>query len=113
MKKLASTTVLIIIVALGIAAPAAAYAQRTTYPEGGVNFKDGICSGYGGSETDFVQTVQLSASNTCDYIQVRANYRNGSWVGYSNWVRGTGYKQFVAPGNSVINFGQHGLDSWR
>ncbi|MGC4174295.1 hypothetical protein [Demequina sp.] len=115
MKKWASIAVLFFIALVGIAAPAAAYSQRTTYPgASAVTFKDGSCQGYGASETDFVHTVQMSPlANTCDFIRVRANYKNGAWVGYSNWKSGLNYLQFVPPSGSTVNFGQHGIDSYR
>jgi hypothetical protein len=114
MKRTFAAGILAFALIGALAAPAAAYSQRTTYPGGTeATWTEGICRGYGSSEVDFVQTIQLSGTNTCDYVQVRANYRNGSWVGYSNWKRGLGYLQYVAPGSSTILFGQHGIDQWR
>jgi len=114
MNKLAATAGVVLIALFAIAAPAAAYTQKTTYPGGYVNFNDGICRGYGSSETDFAQTIRLGENpNSCDFIKVRANYKNGAWVGYSSWRIGTSYIQFVPGGSSRIQFGQHGLDAWR
>lgn len=114
MKKSLAIGALIFALVGAIAAPAAAYTQKTTYPGGSTFFKDEICTGYGGTEKDFSQTARTGDNvAACDFVQVRANYKNGAWVGYTSWDRHVGYAQVDPAGDSSINFGQHGLDSSR
>jgi len=74
------------LVVFGIAAPASAYTQGTSYPSQG--------------------TTSLY------YVQVRVYYKSGAWLGYSSWKTSPTIAILTLSTTTSIQYGQHGVDSW-